>query len=77
MKTEITVIPDDEDLPPDPEFEDQWNTMLVMSIRLDLYLMNKGDNPEGFIDEFFLEIKQHALKHFYERYPERMPNANS
>lgn len=39
MKTEITVIDDDEDLSPDPEFEDQWNTMLILQVRIDLELV--------------------------------------
>lgn len=77
MKTEIIVTADEESLPSDPEFEDQWNTMLVMELRLDLYLMNTADDLERFVDTFFLEIKQQVFNHFYQRYPERIPNANS
>jgi hypothetical protein len=77
MRTEITVFNDAEDLPPDPEFEDQWNTMLVLQVRIDMYLINRSPAPpEEFLDQFLLKIKQQALNHFYERYPERMPDAN-
>lgn len=74
MKTEIYITNDDEPLPPDDAFADQWNTTVSINVRLDLWQMLHSElSPEAFLDEFFATTKAAALEHFYNRFPGQRP----
>lgn len=74
MKSELTFTHDNEELPPDDAFCDQWNTIVTVNLRLDLWMMlHSSLSPEKFVDKFFEGVKEQALEHFYNRYPEKKP----